>query len=323
MASILIIDDSAYMRAKIREILESDGHETMEAGDGLSGLRLAGTRGPDCIILDLIMPEVDGLKVLKALRDEGSVVPVIVVSADIQVSVQKKCLELGAAALISKPPKKRDILNAVREVLSLKQGVAMPQPTPHHIDVLKELINIGVGRAAGALNEMVNCRVNLEVPSVRVLTPLQFKKETADLGDKKMAAVRIGFEGPFSGTAALVIPPESASKLVNVLTGETAVATDLDSAKEETLREVGNIVINSVMGSLGNILNQYISCSLPAYIENTVKNIFISEKIGNDTIFLLVRTHFLIEQHQIEGNIILLFTVGSFDVLLSAIDAMQ
>ncbi len=311
------------MRTKIREILKADGYEMMEAGDGLSGLHLACTREPDCIILDLIMPEVDGLKVLKTLRDKGSGIPVVVVSADIQVSVQKQCLELGAAALISKPPKKRDILNAVREVLSLKKGAVIPQPTPHHVDVLKELINIGVGRAASALNEMVKCHVSLEVPSVKVLSPLQFKKETEDLGDKKLAAVRIGFEGPFSGTAALVIPPDSASKLVNVLTGETAGTPDLDSAKAETLSEVGNIVINGVIGSLGNILNQRISYSLPTYVENTVKNIFISEKIGNDTIFLLVRTHFLIQKLQIEGNIILLFTVGSFDVLLSAIDAMK
>jgi chemotaxis protein CheC len=226
--------------------------------------------------------------------------------------------------LINKPPQERALLDAVREALSVhNKGTAVKQATPQDIDALKELINIGVGRAAAALNEMVKFRVRLEVPFVRVLSPLQFKEEMKDLGDAKMAAVRIGFDGPFSGTAALVIPPDSAVKLVNVLTGEAAGAPDLDPAATETLREVGNIVINGVMGSLGNILKQRLSYSLPAYVENTVKQIFFSEKIGNDTIFLLVRTRFTIQKLEIEGNIILLFTVGAFDALLSAIEAMQ
>lgn len=324
MASILVVDDSAYMRSKIREALKTDGHDVLEAGDGLSGLQMAYTHTPDCIILDLIMPEMDGLKILKTLHDQGRKVPVIVVTADIQVSVQKQCLALGVAALLNKPPQERELLNAVRETLSTqKKGVAVRQATPYHIDTLTELINIGVGRAAAALNEMVKFRVSLEVPFVRVLTPLQFKEEMGDLGDRKMAAVKIGFDGPFSGTAALVIPPDSASRLVDALTGAAAGAHGLDPAGTETLREVGNIVINGVMGSLGNILKQHLSYTLPAYVENTVKQIFFSEKIGNDTVFLLVRTRFKIRKLEIEGNIILLFTVGAFDTLLSAIDAVH
>jgi chemotaxis protein CheC len=135
-----------------------------------------------------------------------------------------------------------------------------------------------------------------------------------------MAAVKMGFYGSFSGTAALVMFPDSASKLVHVLTGG---ASGSRTIIKETLREVGNIVVNGVLGSLGNILKEHISYSLPAYTEVTVKDLFFSEKIGNDTIFLLVRTHFNIHQIDVEGNIILLFTVGAFDSLLSAIDEMK
>lgn len=325
MASILIIDDSSFMRARIREAIKTDCHEVMEASDGLKGLAMAYAHKPDCIILDLIMPEMDGFNLLKTLHEQGSAIPVIVVTADIQVSVQKECLALGAAALINKPPQRRDLLNAVREVLSTqKKGPAVRQATAEQMDALREFINIGVGRAASSLNEMVKFQVSLEVPFIRILSPLQFKQEMGDLGDKSMAAVKIGFYGPFSGTAALVISPESASKLVNVLTVPAAPPSrNPDTLIQETLREVGNIVVNGVLGSLGNLLKQHLSYSLPAYVEVTIKNLFFSEKIGNDTVFLIVRTQFNIQQIEVEGNIILLFTVGAFDILLAAIDEMK
>lgn len=318
MASILIIDDSAFMRTRIREAVQKDGHTVMEASDGLTGLQMALTRGPDCIILDLIMPEMDGFRMLRTLHEKGSRIPVLVVTADIQISVQKQCMALGAAALLNKPPQEKELRAAVREVLSLqKKNTAARQPTPRQMDALKEFINIGVGRAAAALNELVRLRVVLEVPSIRILSPFQFKREMSDLGDRNMAAVKIGFYGPFSGSAALVISPASASKLVGVLAGK---ATGPGAVDQETLREVGNIVVNGVLGSLGNILRQQISYSLPAYAEVTIKNLFFSEKIGNETVFLLVRTRFAVQEIEVEGNIILLFTVGAFDTLLDAID---
>ncbi len=326
MASVLIIDDSAYMRSKIRDIVKIDGYDVMEADDGMSGLQVACTRKPDCIILDLIMPEMDGLKILKTLHGQNLKIPVIVVTADIQVSVQKQCLALGAAALLNKPPQERDLLMAVREALSTQgKGDAVRQPTTRHIDVLKELVNIGVGRAAASLNELVHHHVSLDVPFVKVLTPIQYKQEMEYLGDKKMATVKIGFRGPFSGTAALVVSLASASKLVSVLTGGASSSESrLNAVGEETLREVGNIVINGIMGSLGNMLKQHLTYTLPSYIvENTAREILLSEKIGNDTVFLLIRTRFKVRELEIEGNIIILFTVGAFDILLSAIDELK
>jgi chemotaxis protein CheC len=324
VASILVIDDSAFMRSRIREAVKNDGHRVMEAGDGVSGLQMAYRHKPDCIILDLIMPEMDGFRLLKTLHDRGSRIPVIVVTADIQISVQKECLALGASALINKPPEQKELLKTLREVLSTQRKAApVRQAMPQHIDILKEFINIGVGKAAASLNEMVHFHVNLEVPFIRILSPIQFKREMADLGDKDMDSVRIGFSGPFSGTAALVISPESGSKLVHALNVPAGRSSGSAAETEETLREIGNIVVNAVLGSLGNILKQHLSYSLPSYAKVTIKNLFFSEKIGNETVFLLIRTRFKITEIEVEGNIILLFTVGAFDCLLDAIDELQ
>jgi chemotaxis protein CheC len=199
----------------------------------------------------------------------------------------------------------------------------MSQATAYHIDTLKEFINIGVGRAANALNEMVGFRVNLQVPFIKVLNPQSLQDEMEELGSHRVAAVKLGFEGRFSGTAALVFPPDSASRLVSVLTGEAPDTPDLDSVRAGTLSEVGNIVINSVMGSLGNLLKERIHYSLPHYAEDTVAALLQSEKMDDNAVVLLVRTHFAIEHLRVEGYIILLFTFGSFDIILSAIDGLK
>jgi len=195
------------------------------------------------------------------------------------------------------------------------------KPTSHQIDALKELVNIGVGKAASVLSEMVNYRITLQVPFIKILTPETLKIEMEELGRFHVSAVRLGFKGPFSGAAALVFPPDSASKLVAVLTGEEPGTSDLDSVRVGTLSEVGNIVINGVMGSIANVLKQPINYSLPNYMEDSIDNLLTSENSDPNSTILLARTRFTIEQLHIEGDIILIFEVGSFDALLSAINS--
>jgi len=322
MALILTIDDSMYMRKKMISILKEDGHEILEAEDGVRGLQMADSHKPDCILLDLIMPEMDGLKVLKSLHESGSKVPVIVITADIQESMQKKCMELGAYAFINKPPKKDELRNAVNNILSL---IEKPSDylTAAQMDTLKELFNIGIGRAAGILNEMTNLHICLQVPFIKVLSHKEVKKEVEELGSFRVAAVRLGFKGPFSGTVALVFPPDSASKLVAVLTGEEPGTPDLDSVRAGTLSEVGNIVINGIMGSIVNVLNEQIEYSIPTYVEDTIDNLVALNGAAINSIVILARTRFTIEQIQVEGDIILLFEVGTFNALIAAIDKIK
>lgn len=117
MALVLIIDDSFYMRGKIRSILKTGGYNIIETDNGLKGLQMVSSYSPDCILLDIIMPGMDGLKILSALTEQRSKIPMIVITADIQESTRKQCLELGATAVINKPPKDDELLGAIRKVL--------------------------------------------------------------------------------------------------------------------------------------------------------------------------------------------------------------
>lgn len=194
------------------------------------------------------------------------------------------------------------------------------QLTNEQIDALKELVNIGVGRAASMLNQMVDSRIILEIPYIKILSAADLQQELVQKFDHDcFAAVRQSFTGSFSGVAELVFPTQSASKLVSVLTGENLGSPDLDAVKIGTLSEIGNIVINSVMGSISNVLKQHMNYALPIYLEDTVENLLASNNISNSTI-LLAQASFIIEQLEIMGDIVLIFEVNSFDALLTAIE---
>ncbi|SRR5579883_6117 len=192
--------------------------------------------------------------------------------------------------------------------------------TAEQMDALQELINIGVGRAASLLNEMVDSHIRLEIPFVKVLTALEAYQELAiRFHDDSLASVRLGFTGSFYGTAGLIFPTESASTLVAVLTGEEAGSTELDAVKIGTLSEIGNIVINGVMGSISNVLKQHMNYTLPVYLEDTIDNLLLSTHVNNSKI-LLAQARFSIEQLEIIGDIILIFEVSTFDALINAIN---
>ena len=196
-------------------------------------------------------------------------------------------------------------------------------PTKEQMDGLKELINIGVGRAANVLNTMLNSHIRLQIPFVKLLDALHFKKEIEVLGPNDLSAVELGFRGNFSGSTQLIFTTESASKLVRILAGETNEIEDLDSIRAGTLTEIGNIVLKGVMGSISNMLEFHFDYSVPNYLEGKADVLLGSDTMATDRTVLLARTHFLVEELDINGDIALFFEMTVFHKLLTAIEALS
>ncbi|MDJ0718027.1 MAG: response regulator [Prochloraceae cyanobacterium] len=117
MALILIVDDAAFSRRMIRKALKDENCEIIEASNGKECLDMVAEHSPDCIFLDLLMPELDGFGVLEKLKEQESKIPVIVLSADIQESSRQQCVDLGAFNMLKKPPKAPEIQEALRQAL--------------------------------------------------------------------------------------------------------------------------------------------------------------------------------------------------------------
>jgi two-component system, chemotaxis family, chemotaxis protein CheY len=117
MSKLLIVDDSGLARRAIRGILEMDGHEVVEATDGMTALEQYFLEKPDAVMLDLVMKGMYGLEVLRRLRELDPRARVIVVSADVQNSSQALVAEAGASAFINKPIERIQLLDVVHRVL--------------------------------------------------------------------------------------------------------------------------------------------------------------------------------------------------------------
>lgn len=102
MSKALIIDDEQQMRRLLRMVLESRGYEVCEAADGQLGLQEAAFQRPDVLLLDLGLPGLGGIDVLKRLR-EWTDVPVLILSVRDQETVKVEALELGADDYVTKP----------------------------------------------------------------------------------------------------------------------------------------------------------------------------------------------------------------------------
>jgi len=118
MADILVTDDSSFLRRRTCSILKAAGHHITEATDGIECLQQIKDNKPDIVFLDLIMPNMDGIAVLKTLKQQAHPIPVIVLTADIQETVRNECLALGAVAFINKPPREETVLQILNTILN-------------------------------------------------------------------------------------------------------------------------------------------------------------------------------------------------------------
>ena len=117
MTRILVVEDNPDLAYGLRNNLEIEGYEVEVVEDGSEGLARARTGGPDLIILDLMLPGLDGYRVLRALRDEGRRMPVLILTARGEEADKVRGLRLGADDYVTKPFGVLELLARVEALL--------------------------------------------------------------------------------------------------------------------------------------------------------------------------------------------------------------
>jgi two-component system chemotaxis response regulator CheY len=115
---ILIIDDSSMSRRMMRRIIESAGHDVIEADDGAAGIEKYFLEKPDAVFLDLTMKDMYGLDVLAKVREIDPDARVVIASADIQDLTRNMVTEAGANGFINKPLTPEKVLESLESILS-------------------------------------------------------------------------------------------------------------------------------------------------------------------------------------------------------------
>jgi two-component system KDP operon response regulator KdpE len=126
---VLIVEDEAPIRRFLRAALTDEGYRYNEAQTGKEGLKLASTARPDIVLLDLGLPDLDGLEVIRQLR-EWSKVPIIVLSARGQEADKVRALDAGANDYLTKPFGVGELLARLRVALRVAARDAAPQDVP-------------------------------------------------------------------------------------------------------------------------------------------------------------------------------------------------
>jgi two-component system response regulator VicR len=123
---ILIVDDESDLVSVLRIGLEIEGFTVIDAADGEEGLRRAQRDKPDLMVLDLMLPKLDGYKVCRALKYDERYrnMPIVVLSARSGEPDRKLALDMGADAFVSKPYEMSDLVRLIRDKLRIQSGRA-------------------------------------------------------------------------------------------------------------------------------------------------------------------------------------------------------
>jgi two-component system, NtrC family, nitrogen regulation response regulator NtrX len=118
---VLVIDDEEAIRSSLRMIFEYEGYECLLAANGQAGIKMAERELPDLVFLDIKMPQMDGMDVLKAIKSDESSPPVVILSGHGTVATAVEATKLGAYDFIEKPPDRERLLLVARNALSQRR----------------------------------------------------------------------------------------------------------------------------------------------------------------------------------------------------------
>jgi two-component system cell cycle response regulator DivK len=120
MSVILIVEDNEKNMKLVRDILQHKGHATLEAATGGEGVRLAVEKRPDLVLMDIQLPDIDGIAALQLIRKDPALdaTPVLAVSASVMPDDQHKIVTSGFDAFITKPINLKQFLETVQRFLA-------------------------------------------------------------------------------------------------------------------------------------------------------------------------------------------------------------
>lgn len=191
-------------------------------------------------------------------------------------------------------------------------------------DALTELINIGYGRAAGALSELTGYRINLDVPKVA----MHRIEEIAPLLERmivgEVASVHQVFSGALAGNALLLLDERAALMLTELLTDERTSGT-LDASAREIITEVGNILLNACLGVFGNMLQVHVTFAVPHLQVESIDGVLQSITIREQelTYALMIHTRFQLRASNVTGYLVIILGITSLDRMLAELERWE
>ncbi|MEJ7804504.1 MAG: chemotaxis protein CheC [Telluria sp.] len=187
-------------------------------------------------------------------------------------------------------------------------------------DALVEIFNIGVGHAARSMSEIVNEPVTMSVPSISFLNRAGAAAMLGNKDSSRVCGVSQHYQGAFSTEAILMFPEDKSLDIVRLMVGESVPLKELTEMEQEAMSEIGNIILNSCVGTLANIFAQELRGSLPEYHVGTSEEILSAAGGQDDTVVLMLHIDFILETHQIHGYVAFILDLTALHDLQEQVD---
>lgn len=191
------------------------------------------------------------------------------------------------------------------------------------VDTITEIINIGVGKGSASLSQMIDGEILLNVPYVNIISFDDVLSEIKNLGKgDEVHAVEMHFSGDYEGNANIILPEESSKLLASLLIHEHPDSQAIDEMKDGLMIEVGNIILNAIMGSFGNMLDAPLDYHMPKSYQGNIEGIYEQLDEERYSQVLVCHTNFTVRGKNISGDILIMYEMNSFDKLSEVLNKM-
>lgn len=194
--------------------------------------------------------------------------------------------------------------------------------SPMQQDVLREIGNVGAGNSATALSQLINRRIDMNVPKVSIV-PIEDVPDLVGGPETIVAGVFLRVFGKAPSNILFLMPKDSAFYLVDALMGkEEGETTELDPLAESALMEIGNILSGAYLNALYSFTNLSLIPSIPALaldMAGAILNVVLVQlgQMGDHA--MVIETEFLDEEEDLHGHFFLVPDPGSMETILSAV----
>ncbi|MFT5453172.1 MAG: chemotaxis protein CheC [Enterobacterales bacterium] len=185
-------------------------------------------------------------------------------------------------------------------------------------DSLGELLNIAMGTAASKLSEISNNEVEMSIPDVKLMTHAEYRNAIEQEKQGTLVRVSESFDGVISGEAVLLFQAGKSMDLVRAIIGDISYAEDFSELEEEVLTEIGNILLNSCVGTFSNILQKEFHTEIPEFNKGSIADIFpeLYEEDAENHYILLAQVAFSSELKELEGELAVTLTLPALRTLI-------
>ncbi|HBK64429.1 MAG TPA: hypothetical protein DD000_13135, partial [Cyanobacteria bacterium UBA11166] len=318
---ILIAAGSSLENQKLCDILNGDEYVFTTATSLYNCLDIAECHHPRAVILEFSTIQRNYLQVIQFLHFLH--IPIILLAENLSENMTRYLDMVGVFAIIPKNITELELHKTIEtsinsETLNYQllhqsihtnsQSLKLDETNINKKNKLQDIVNSAIGTAVSRMSEMINCEIKFAPPLYLALSPLILQDTLLKmLGEELMTVVNLDFTGNLFGSTQMLFSRHATDTIVLSLIEDDLSDDELTKMKADIMSEVGNIALNSIIGTFSNKLKYNLGYIVPTYSEASVEEIISLMKLSFKSTVITFISHFTIRQLEVEGDFILCF----------------